>query len=75
MLVSWSFDEEEQIGNKSPSFCKLISAHFSESPKDTTADQALKFTYTNPQIKLFEQEIDEELGIKDDREKAPTFWY
>jgi len=46
-----------------------------ESPQDTAVDGALKFTYTNPQIKTFEQEIAEEYGIKDDRVKSPTYWY
>jgi large subunit ribosomal protein L24 len=42
--------------------------------KDTTADIALKRTYT-PRLCLVEQELLEELGIKEDRKPAPTYWY
>jgi hypothetical protein len=48
---------------------------FLESPKDTPSDVVLKITYMNPQIKTFEQEINENMGIAGDREKKPTYWY
>ncbi|KAI6174670.1 putative 39S ribosomal protein L24, mitochondrial [Aphelenchoides bicaudatus] len=46
-----------------------------DSPLDTPTNLALQFTYVNPQIKTFEQEINEEFGIKDDQPKKPTYWY
>jgi large subunit ribosomal protein L24 len=42
--------------------------------KDTTSDIALKRTYT-PKLCLVEQEIMDELGIKEDRKPKQTFWY
>uniref|UniRef100_A0A7E4VS08 Large ribosomal subunit protein uL24m n=1 Tax=Panagrellus redivivus TaxID=6233 RepID=A0A7E4VS08_PANRE len=42
--------------------------------KDTTSLQVLKRTYT-PKLSLVEDQLAEELGIKEDRVPRPTYWY
>jgi large subunit ribosomal protein L24 len=42
--------------------------------KDTTAAIALKRTYV-PKLCLVEQELMDQLGIKEDRKQRPTYWY
>lgn len=45
-----------------------------EQPKDTRAKELEKITFA-PRLMTFEQEIMEELGIKEDRVPAKTYWY
>uniref|UniRef100_A0A2H1WJ43 Large ribosomal subunit protein uL24m n=1 Tax=Spodoptera frugiperda TaxID=7108 RepID=A0A2H1WJ43_SPOFR len=42
--------------------------------KDTTADAAVKVTFA-PKLKTFEMDIMEEMGIKEDRVPAKSYWY
>ncbi|EFP12472.1 hypothetical protein CRE_29504 [Caenorhabditis remanei] len=42
--------------------------------KDTPADAVLERTYM-PKVASFEQEIMEDMGIKEERTPKPTFWY
>uniref|UniRef100_A0A023FK76 Large ribosomal subunit protein uL24m n=1 Tax=Amblyomma cajennense TaxID=34607 RepID=A0A023FK76_AMBCJ len=53
--------------------CKSPSA-YSEQPKDTRAKELEKITFV-PKLMTFEQEIMEELGIKEERVPAKTYWY
>lgn len=45
-----------------------------EQPKDTPAKQVTAVTFT-PQVKTFEMDICDEMGIKDDRVPYPMYWY
>ncbi|CAK1547834.1 unnamed protein product [Leptosia nina] len=46
-----------------------------ENPeKDTTADEAAKITFS-PKLRTFEMDIMEEMGIKEDRVPAMSYWY
>ncbi|XP_050527554.1 probable 39S ribosomal protein L24, mitochondrial [Daktulosphaira vitifoliae] len=47
---------------------------YKESEKDTTEDLLTKITF-EPLLKTFEMEIMDNMGIKEDRIPAPTFWY
>ncbi|CAI5438230.1 unnamed protein product [Caenorhabditis angaria] len=42
--------------------------------KDTPADAVLERTY-HPKVASFEQEIMNDMGIKDEKQPAPTYWY
>ncbi|XP_004933534.1 large ribosomal subunit protein uL24m [Bombyx mori] len=42
--------------------------------KDTTADAATKITFA-PKLRTFEMDIMEEMGIKEDRVPAKSYWY
>ncbi|PAV66743.1 hypothetical protein WR25_10491 [Diploscapter pachys] len=42
--------------------------------KDTPPEDVLKRTY-QPTLKSFEEEITEEMGIKENRTSKPTYWY
>lgn len=42
--------------------------------KDTPPSLVLERTYV-PKLASFEDEICEELGIKDPRQRKPTYWY
>uniref|UniRef100_A0A0K0FXL9 Large ribosomal subunit protein uL24m n=1 Tax=Strongyloides venezuelensis TaxID=75913 RepID=A0A0K0FXL9_STRVS len=48
--------------------------NYLENDKDTKADVVLKITYI-PKLCAFEDEIMESLGIRDERQRKPTFWY
>lgn len=45
-----------------------------EQPKDTAAKDAEEITF-RPKLMTFEQEIMQEMGIKEDRKPAKTYWY
>ncbi|KAL3217020.1 hypothetical protein MRX96_032674 [Rhipicephalus microplus] len=47
---------------------------YAEQPKDTRAKELEKITFV-PKLMTFEQEIMKELGIKEDRIPAKTYWY
>lgn len=47
---------------------------YAEQPKDTKAKEVEKITFV-PKLMTFEQEIMQELGIKEDRVPAKTYWY
>lgn len=48
--------------------------YYTEQPKDTPAKAVEEITY-KPKLKTFEQEIMEEMGIKEDRKPSKTHWY
>lgn len=48
--------------------------YFSEQPKDTKAKDVEKITY-KPKLLTFEQEIMQDMGIKEDNEPCKTYWY
>lgn len=45
-----------------------------EREKDTKAEDAEKITFY-PKLKTFEMDIMDEMGIKEEREPAKTYWY
>lgn len=47
---------------------------YMERPKDTVAADAEEITFS-PKLKTFEMDIMDDMGIKDDREPAKTYWY
>lgn len=49
-------------------------AYVEVKEKDTLSADVLKRTYT-PKLCSFEEEIKEEMGIRDDRIPKPTYWY
>lgn len=49
-------------------------SQYYEREKDTIAAEAEKITFY-PKLKTFEMEIMDEMGIKDDRVPAKTYWY
>lgn len=49
-------------------------AKYYEREKDTKAEHAEHISFY-PKLKTFEMEIMEEMGIKEDREPAKTYWY
>ncbi|XP_065297655.2 large ribosomal subunit protein uL24m [Dermacentor albipictus] len=51
-----------------------LKGAYAEQPKDTRAKELEKITFV-PKLMTFEQEIMEELGIKEDRVPAKTYWY
>ncbi|CAJ0930190.1 unnamed protein product, partial [Mesorhabditis belari] len=42
--------------------------------KDTPADEVLRITF-KPKLMAFEEEIMESFGIKENRQRKPTYWY
>lgn len=48
--------------------------NYIEQPKDTPAKQVTSVTF-RPQVKTFEMDICDEMGIKDDRVPYPMYWY
>lgn len=50
------------------------SETYKEQPKDTPAKLVSKVTFV-PQVKTFEMDICDEMGIKDDRVPYPMYWY
>ncbi|XP_064618873.1 large ribosomal subunit protein uL24m-like [Lineus longissimus] len=52
----------------------LPSDYKENAEKDTKPDEVIKVTF-EPKLKTFEQEIMEEMGIKEDRKPAKTYWY
>lgn len=49
-------------------------ASYYEREKDTKAPDVEKVTFY-PKLKTFEMDIMDEMGIKEDREAAKTYWY
>jgi len=47
---------------------------FPESEKDTNAPEVTAITF-EPALKTFEMDIMEQMGIKEDRVPAKTYWY
>jgi len=47
---------------------------FPESEKDTKAPEVTAITF-EPALKTFEMDIMEQMGIKEDRVPAKTYWY
>jgi large subunit ribosomal protein L24 len=47
---------------------------FPESEKDTKASEVTAITF-EPALKTFETDIMEQMGIKEDRVPAKTYWY
>ena len=47
---------------------------FPESEKDTKASEVTAITF-EPALKTFEMDIMEQMGIKEDRVPAKTYWY
>jgi large subunit ribosomal protein L24 len=45
-----------------------------ESEKDTREEDLTEITFA-PSLKTFEMDIMENMGIKEDRVAAPTYWY
>lgn len=58
---------EETIDYKS-------KATYKEQPKDTKSDDVAEITF-EPKLKTFEMELMDEMGIKEDRIPAKTYWY
>lgn len=58
---------EETIDYKS-------KAIYKEQPKDTAAKDVAEVTF-EPKLRTFEMDIMEEMGIKEDRVPAKSFWY
>lgn len=58
---------EETIDYKS-------KASYKEQPKDTKADDVAEVTF-EPKLRTFEMEIMEDMGLKDDRIPAKSYWY
>lgn len=58
---------EETIDYKS-------KATYKEQPKDTAANDVAEVTF-DPQLKTFEMDIAQEMGIKEDRVPVRSFWY
>lgn len=48
--------------------------YYTEQPKDTTAKVVEEITFI-PRLKTFEEEIMEEMNIKEDRVPCKTYWY
>lgn len=52
-----------------------LACYVSENPlKDTTAADASAVTFS-PALKTFEMDIADQMGIKEDRIPAKTYWY
>ncbi|GFY73471.1 probable 39S ribosomal protein L24, mitochondrial [Trichonephila inaurata madagascariensis] len=51
-----------------------VQKYYVEQPKDTPAAEAEKITF-RPKLKTFEQEIMENMGIKENRVPCKTYWY
>jgi len=47
---------------------------FPESEKDTKAPEVTTISF-EPALKTFEMDIMEQMGIKEDRVPAKTYWY
>ncbi|XP_063919307.1 large ribosomal subunit protein uL24m [Zophobas morio] len=47
---------------------------YKEQPKDTRADDVVQITF-EPQLKTFEMDIMENIGIKEDRIPPKSYWY
>lgn len=47
---------------------------YKEQPKDTLADDVSEVTF-QPKLQTFEMDIMEQMGIKEDRIPAKTYWY
>lgn len=47
---------------------------FLESEKDTSENEIKEITFS-PLLKTFEMDIMDDMGIKEDRVAAPTYWY
>lgn len=45
-----------------------------ESDKDTTEDDLKEITFS-PLLKTFEMDVMDDMGIKEDRVPAKTYWY
>lgn len=58
---------EETIDYKS-------KASYAEQPKDTKANDVAEVTF-QPKLKTFEMDIMDEMGIKEDRVPAKSYWY
>ncbi|CEF68164.1 39S ribosomal protein L24, mitochondrial [Strongyloides ratti] len=52
----------------------ITQEKYLESKKDTNASDVLKRTYV-PKLCSFEDEIMESLGIKEEKQRKPSFWY
>ena len=48
---------------------------FSANPVCDTAEEDLKNVTFKPKLKLFEEDIMEQLGIEEHRKRKPTYWY
>ncbi|KAG8187422.1 hypothetical protein JTE90_009497 [Oedothorax gibbosus] len=51
-----------------------IKRYYVEQPKDTPAAEVEKITF-KPKLLTFEQEIMQEMGIKEENEPCKTYWY
>lgn len=51
-----------------------IPSSYQADTKDTTSDSVTKVTY-KPQLRSFEEEVLQSMGISDKRKRAETFWY
>jgi len=51
-----------------------LKSVYQEQPWDTKEKELLEVTF-KPSLKSFEADIMESMGIKEERKKAPTFWY
>ncbi len=52
----------------------VVPGSYVNTAKDTVEKHLTKVTYT-PNLQLFEKEIMDSMGIKEDRQKAKTYWY
>ena len=52
----------------------ILISDFKAGPKDTLAETVKQETF-EAKLKTFEQDLMDEYGIKEDRERAPTFVY
>jgi len=51
-----------------------VSSAYKEQPKDTHPDEVIKVTF-EPQLKTFEMDISDNMGIKEERIPYPMYWY
>lgn len=52
----------------------IVPDQYKEQDKDTLQKELTKVTF-KPKLKTFEQDIMDQMGIKEDRKKAKTYWY
>ncbi|KAK7496053.1 hypothetical protein BaRGS_00012754 [Batillaria attramentaria] len=52
----------------------VAKSGYTEQDWDTKADELKKVTF-KPTLSTFEADILQQMGIKDERKRAPTYWY
>ncbi|KAJ0171976.1 hypothetical protein K1T71_012739 [Dendrolimus kikuchii] len=87
--IEWRYTEEGDKVRVSSSSSRIIpipkaaeetmdfkskDLYIENTEKDTTADNVTKITFA-PKLRTFEMDIMEEMGIKEERTPAKSFWY